>query len=205
MVSSRGLYGTNGVAATPFTQSPYTWDMNVGSLVTGAELHGLTITAAGTFAGGSTGLVGLNVVTTTAGSAGMWANAIYARVVEGTTKNVNGYISVAEFQAEVAQTTAPPCSIQILALNSAVTHTGMRSGSGMAYIGLHDYGSDAGVFNGQTSMNALFLFAEQTISGTDPDGTSLLAPNTIAISTHTIRFLIGATPYYIMCADTTHN
>lgn len=173
-----------------------------GTIVSG-ETHISDYAATGYLGGAGKSVVAQNIVLTTTGTAGMWASAIYAKVVEGTTKNVNGYISAAEFEVAVAGTYAPS-SIQILSLNSTVTNGSMKSGSGMAYIGLHDYGTDAGAALGATSMNALLRFGEQTI-GADADGASLLAANTLASSTHTIRFLIGDVAYYIMCANVTHN
>jgi len=148
-------------------------------------------------------LVAQNIVLTTAGTAGSWACGLYVKTVEGTTKNVNGYLNAAEFELSVAGTYSPS-DMCVLALNSTLTNTAMANCSHPAYIFLRDYGTAGGAALGATSMNNLFWFGDQTI-GADNDATSLLAANSIAISTHTIRFLIGNTPYYIMCANVTHN
>jgi hypothetical protein len=166
------------------------------------EVHAFDLKATGsTRSGGS--IVGHNIVLTTAGTAGTWASAIYAKVTEGTTKNINGYISAAELELAIGGT-YNPSDLGVLVLNSTITNTNLGNCTHKAYIYLRDYGTDSGAALGSTSMPNLFWFGDQTI-GSDSDGASLLAANTIASSTHTIRFLIGTTPYYIMCANTTHN
>jgi len=199
---SEGLRSSVGVGAPPFSKPPYVWDLNVGQAV-GVEKHGLELNATATLVASNSAIVGLNVTTTTAGSAGTWASAIYGKVVEGTTKNVNGYISVAELELSIAGT-YNPSDITVLCLNSTITNTALANCTHKAYMFLRDYGTDAGAALGSTSMPNLFWFGDQTI-GADTDGASLLAANTIASSTHTIRFLVGTTPYYIMCANVTHN
>jgi hypothetical protein len=208
---AEGLRSTVGAAATPFTKGPYTWDQKMAWTIAGTALgttpatedHAIEINHTGTQISAG-GCVGLNIVETTAGTAGAWSCGIYAKVVEGTTKNVNGYLNAAEFELSVAGT-YNPSDMCVMALNSTITNTAMANCSHPAYIYLRDYGTDGGTYGGSTSMKNLFWFGDQTISGSDQDAAALLAPNTIATSTHTIRFLIGSTPYYIMCANTTHN
>ena len=172
-----------------------------GTLVSG-ETHISDMAASGTLSSGK-GLVAQNIVLTTKGTAGSWACGLYVKTIEGTTKNVNGYLNAAEFELSVAGS-YNPSDMCVLALNSTLTNTAMSNCSHPAYIYLRDYGTAGGAALGATSMNNLFWFGDQTI-GSDTDGASLLAANSIAISTHTIRFLIGSTPYYIMCANVTHN
>jgi hypothetical protein len=172
-----------------------------GTLVSG-EVHVSDFAASGALLSGK-GLVAQNIVLTTKGTAGSWACGLYVKIVEGTTKNVNGYLNAAEFELSVAGT-YNPSDMCVLALNSTLTNTAMSNCSHPAYIYLRDYGTAGGAALGATSMNNLFWFGDQTI-GADADGASLLAANTIAANTHTIRFLIGNTPYYIMCSNVTHN
>jgi hypothetical protein len=169
--------------------------------ITGEE-HGVDIVNTGTLSSGDS-IVGLNIVTTPAGTAGTWASGIYAKVVQGTTKRVNGYLSVAELELSIAGT-YNPSDLAVLVLNSTITNTALVNCTHKGYIWLRDYGTDGGAALGSTSMPNLFIFMDQTI-GADTDGASLLAANTIASSTHTIRFVVGTTPYYIMCANVTHN
>jgi len=187
---TEGLRSSVGVAAPPFTKSPYTWEMDVLGIAAGAELHSLSINSAGTLGSGS-GLVGFNVITTTAGTAGSWACGIYAKVVEGTTKNVNGYLNAAEFELAVAGS-YNPSDMCVLALNSTITNSAMANCSHPAYMHIHEYGS--------ATMNNLFWFAE-AVKGADGDTTSLLAASVGPTANATIKFLIGDTPYWILCSS----
>ena len=155
---------------------------DAGAIPAGVERHNVEITASGEMASGS-GLVGLNIALTPIGTAGAWASAIYAKVVQGTTKRVNGYISGVEI--EVVNTNTNPSDWFPLVLNANSVANGQHS----AYIALRTYGSLA--------LNQFLWIEDQTI-GADNDVTSLVAANNPTAATHTLRIMIDDTAYYIM-------
>ena len=150
-----------------------------------SEEHGFDLAVTGTMASG-TGMVGLNVAVTPAGTAAAWVSGIYAKVTQGTTKRVDGYISGAEF--EVVNTNTNPSDWFPLVLNANSTNNGQHS----AYIALRSYGTLA--------LNQLLWIEDQTI-GSDGNTTSLVSANNPAACTHTIRFMIDNTAYWIMCVN----
>ena len=141
-----------------------------------------------------------NIILTTQGTAGSWACGLYVKTVEGTTKNVNGYINAVEFEVSVAGTYSPS-DICVMALNSTITNTALANCTHKAYMFLRDYGTAGGAALGATSMPNLFWFGDQTI-GNDGDTASLLTATSSAPTvTHMIRFIIGTTPYWINCSN----
>lgn len=152
--------------------------------VTGEE-HAMDITYTGILSSGDS-LVGLNVAVVPTGTAAAWVSGIYAKVTQATTKSVSGYISAAELEV-VQSGTYNPADWAVLVLNS---NNSIVSGSqaAAAYIFLRDYGSVA--------LPTLLRFYDATIAITDK--TTLLSTSAALASTHTIRMLIGTTPYWIL-------
>jgi hypothetical protein len=168
-----------------------------GTLVSG-EVHVSDFAASGALLSG-TSLIGQNLILTTKGTAGSWACGLYVKVIEGTTKNVNGYLNAAEFELSVAGS-YNPSDMCVLALNSTLTNTAMSNCSHPAYIYLRDYGTAGGAALGATSMSNLFWFGDQTI-GSDGDTASLLAASVSPTANMTIRFLVQGVPYWILCSN----
>jgi len=154
--------------------------------VTG-EQHGTDLDVAGKLSSGDS-LVGLNVTVTPTGTAGTWVSGIYAKVTQGNTKAVNGYISGAEL--EVINTANNVSDNFVLVLNS--NSSGNQRGQHESYIALRSYGTKA--------ANSFIWIEDQTI-GADNDVTSLIAANNPTAATHTIRIIVDDTAYYLMvCA-----
>lgn len=162
------------------------WTITPPAIAASAEEHGIEINYTGTMAS-SSGAVALNIAMTTAGTAGAWACGIFAKVIEGATKNVNGYLNAAEFELQVAATN--PSDYCVMALNSIIT-TSLCSHP--AYMYMRDYGT--------TAMQNLFWFADQAVGTTSK--TVLLSSTSDLAASHTIRFLISGTPYWILCNST---
>ena len=151
------------------------------------EEHGTSLAVAGVLSSGDS-LVGLNVAVTPTGTAGSWVSGIYAKVTQGSTKAVNGYISGAEL--EVINTADNVSDNFVLVLNS--NSSGNQRGQHESYIALRSYGTKA--------ANSFIWIEDQTI-GADNDVTSLIAANNPTAATHTLRFICDDTAYYLMvCA-----
>lgn len=146
-------------------------------------VYGNTVTFTGTMTS-SKDAVGQNIVLTTAGSSGNWAAALYAQVKQGTTKNVSGYLTAAEFEVTLAAV-SNVSEWAVMTLNSSDSNT---SGSVRSYIWLRDYGTLA--------MNSLLRFGDAQIGTTSK--TALLSTTSDLAASHTIRILIGSTPYWIL-------
>ena len=130
--------------------------------------------------------VGANLVTTTAGTAGSWASAIYAKIIQGTTKNVNGYLCAAEFELAIAGSyNSSDCAV--LVLNSTISNTGGAI-SHPAYIYIREYGSK--------KMDNLLWFGDATIGS---GKTTLLSTTSDLAATHTVKVLVGTTPLWVLC------
>jgi len=152
------------------------------------ERHNIEIASTPTFASGYSH-VGLNIVETTAGTAGAWACGIYSKVLQGSTKNIDGYLCAGEFEMNNSTTNGSAASCLTLDWINNGNHT-----STMAYIQLRDYGS--------TAQRCLFEFTDATI-GADSDTTTLITANNPTAATHCIRFTVKNVPYWIMCVNTT--
>jgi len=150
------------------------------------EKHGIDASITGTV-GSSGNVVGANIILTTAGSAGAWASAIYAKVVQGTTKNINGYLTAAEF--EVVNSNTNVSDWFVLGLNANSTTRGSHS----SFIAIRDYGS--------TSCNSLLWFGPEITAGSDGDTTALVAAASgVGTADYTIRILFHDTPLWIPCS-----
>ena len=158
--------------------------MGGGTLVSG-ETHVSDLAMSGALISGS-GLVGQNIVLTTKGTAGSWACGLYVKIIEGTTKNVNGYLNAAEFELVIAGSynASDAC---VIALNSTISNTGGAI-SHPAYIYIREYGTKL--------MHNLFWFGDAAIGS---GKTTLLSTAGDLATTHTIKVLIGDTPVWILC------
>lgn len=152
-----------------------------------AERHTVSVVSSGTLASGA-GLVGVNIAVTTAGTAGTWVSGIYAKVTQGATKNVNGYLCGAEF--EVINTANNVSDNFVLVLNS--NNSGGQRGQHESYIALRSYGSLA--------ANSFLWIEDQTI-GTN--NTAVLISSTGAKThSHSIRIIVDDTAYWLMVTST---
>lgn len=153
----------------------------------GTERHSVELVSTATMASGGN-YVNLNVVTTTGGTAGSWVSSIYAKITQGTTKNVNGYFCAAEF--EIVNGAANVSDNFCLVLN--YQNNGSGRGSHESYIAIRDYGSLA--------ATSLLWIADSTI-GTNVT-TSLMSTSTSDVTvTHCVRFYAGSTPYWFLVSS----
>jgi len=157
--------------------------------ITGEE-HGLATNYTGTLSSGDS-MVGINSRVTTAGSAATWVSGIYAKVTQGSTKNVNGYISGAEF--EVINSADNVSDWFPLVLNA--NNSGAQVGSHSSYIGLRDYGS--------TKIQSLLWIEDQTIGTLS--ATSLVSTTNDEAASHVLRIIIDDTPYWILLTSAVPN
>ena len=157
----------------------------------GTERHAVEIVSTATMASAGS-YVGLNIVTTTAGTAASWVAPLYCKVVQGSTKNVNGYLCAAEF--ELSNTAANESANFVIVLNS--TNSGANASGEKAYIALRDYGTAT------NAMAAFWLGPEiETAVGTK-SATALFSTNVATVATHHLRIVVNATPYFIMLTNT---
>jgi len=157
----------------------------------GTERHNVEVVSTPTMASAGN-YVGLNVVVTTAGTAASWVSGIYSKVVQGSTKNVNGYLCAAEF--ELTNSAANESANFVIVLNS--TNTGANPSGQKAYIALRDYGTAA------NSMALLWLGSEIEAAVGAKSATALFSTNVATVATHHLRIVVNATPYYIMLTNT---
>jgi hypothetical protein len=163
------------------------WDGTQFSVTTAlgtlaAEKHGLSLVVTGTLASGKS-MVGLNSQVTTAGTGGAWVSGIYAKVTQGATKNVNGYISGAEF--EVINTAANVSDWFVLVLNSNSSYMGSHT----AFIALREYGSaDIG----------RLLWAPEMAQGSNSDTAIFSSVASDSPCDRKMRVTIGTTDYWLM-------
>jgi len=173
-----------------------TTPINVAQTYVATELHAVEIAQTATQASGGN-MVTLNVAHTTAGTAGTWSAAVYAKITQGTTKNVTGYLTAAEF--EVVNSCATSGMWWVLTLN-ANNKAAAQAGSG--YIVLRDYGS--------TPCNVFLSLYDQTSFDTTSAKTSLLftrASPTIAEINVAIRctYDTAGTPFWLLGTRTAPN
>lgn len=152
------------------------------------EEHAFDVTMGGTCSSGD-GMVGGNFAVTPSGTAAAWVSGIYAKVTQGSTKAVSGYISAAEF--EVINSAANVSDWFVLVLNAS--NSGANQGSHSSYIALRDYGS-------LDIQSLLWVSTDHTI-GTNST-TALMSSTAAKTHSHSLRFIAGSTPYWIMCTST---
>jgi hypothetical protein len=156
----------------------------------GTERHNVELVSTATMASAGN-YVNLNVVTTTAGTAAAWVSSIYAKVIQGSTKNVNGYLCAAEF--ELVNSAANESANFVLVLNS--NNSGANPSGQRAFIAVRDYGT--------SDCDALFWFGQEIEDdvGTK-SATALFSTNVATVATHHLRIVVGGTPYFIMLTNT---
>jgi hypothetical protein len=191
-----GFYVGHWASADPFEYGLYAehvahgayYDIDHGTI--SGEEHGIDVVHTGTLSSGD-GMVGLNVVTTTAGTAGAWASGGYIKVLQGSTKNVNGYLSALEL--ELTNSAANVSDEFVLVLN--MSNSGANRGQHESYIALRDYGStDANSFLWVSSDHTIGTKSDTSLMTTFADGAHI---------THAIRILgPDATPYWMLCSST---
>lgn len=153
----------------------------------GTERHNVEMVSTPTMASAGN-YVNLNVTTTTAGTAAAWVSSIYAKITQGSTKNVNGYFCAAEL--ELVNSAANVSDNFVLVLN--YQNNGSGRGSHESYIALRDYGSLA--------ANSLLWIGDSTIGSNVT--TSLVSTSTSDVTaTHCVRFLVGSTPLWFICSS----
>lgn len=161
------------------------------TLITG-EQHALDIDFTGACSSGDM-MVAANFICTPTGTAASWCSGIYAKVVEGTTKSVNGYLCAAELELIIGAGDYNPSDCAVLVLNAQINNVNLANISHPAYVYLREYGASA--------MPNLFWFADQTV-GTNSEAVLLSTLNADQAASHTIKFLVGTTPYWILCTTT---
>jgi len=155
------------------------------------EVHGVEWNYTPTLASGGSA-VGVNIAVTTAGTAGSWASGFYSKVTQGTTKNVNGYISGGEI--EVVNTNTNPSDWFPLVLNANSTNNGSHS----SFIALRNYGTAV--------LNSLFWVGDAAlIDATGPDSTVLVSTLSGGKETtcdKAVRFIANGTPLWFLATST---
>lgn len=182
------FFGASGSSYMEWDESEDQFNVVVSSsrAVTGED-YGISVTYGGTLSSADS-VVGVNVAITTAGTAGTWVSGIYAKVTQGTTQNVSGYICGAEF--EVINTCAAPSHLSCLVLDANNSGGASEFGS---YIDLRDYG---------TNEPPLFLWAPEMDASTHGAGGDAKIWSTVASDSPCDRKLairVGTTAYWIMC------
>jgi hypothetical protein len=152
------------------------------------EVRGTDLAFTGSLYGSGSTAVGQNIVLTTAGTGGTWASALYAKISQGTTKNVAGYLCAAEFEISLAACTGGPAQFSVLTLNSADNNS---TATIRSFIWMREYGSLA-----NNAFVRFGLGSEFTVATTDK--TTLLSTAADLGVSHTLRILVGETPYWIL-------
>lgn len=154
--------------------------------ITGEE-HGLAVSYTGTLTSGDSIVAG-NFAAVPEGTGGQWVSGIYAKVTQGATKAVNGYISGAEF--EVINTADQVSDWFPLVLNAY--NSGAQMGTHASFIALRDYGS--------LELNSLLWFGDQSI-GTKSDTVLLTTFADGAHISHAIKMRIGDVDYWLLVSN----
>ena len=179
--------GSDAADYVRLVTTPY----NIAESSLATEVHAIELNYTPTLASGGSA-VGANVAVTTAGTAGVWASAFYGKVTQGTTKNVNGYISGAEF--EVINTNTNVSDWFPLVLNANSTNLGSHS----SFIALRNYGSAV--------LNSLFWVGDAAlINATAASSTvlvSYLAGGKETTCDRAVRFIADGTPLWLLASTT---
>jgi len=169
---------------------------NVAQTYVDTELHGWELAQTANFISGGS-IVGLNIVQTTGGTAGTWAAPLYCKVVQGTTKNVNGYITAGEFELSFSALASGNLSDHfVITLNYLNNDPNIANVQDHAYIALRDYGTASECRN-------LFWFADLETLGSV--NTRIISNAGAAYETNcntAIRIQVGTTPYWILATST---
>ena len=166
--------------------SPY----NIAQTYVATELHAVEINQTATHISGGN-MVALNVAQTTAGTAGAWSSAIYAKVTQGTTKNVNGYLSAIECELVNSNTNVSDWFPLVINANSTTL------GSHSSFIALRNYGTAV--------LNSLFWVGDAAlVDATGPDSAKLvstLGAGKETTCTHSVRFICDGTPLWLLASN----
>ena len=142
-------------------------------------------------------MVGLNVAVTTAGTAASWISGIYAKITQGSTKNVNGYLSAAEFELVSAANSASAMFTLVLNFSDNAT---AGVGSSRAFIALREYGTNA--------PPALFWLGQEFVAAVGATSNSVMWTTTGTGYEDNVDYAIrviagdGVTPYWIPICST---
>lgn len=165
------------------------YNVDLGTVT--SEEHAWSLATTGTLSSGDS-IVGANIVLTTGGTAGTWASALYAKTIQGTTKNVNGYLCAAEFELATGSVTGALSDNFVVVLNYNNADPDLTSVSHHGYFQLHSYGA----------TDPLYLFDIQDFSiGAKSDTDMLTTFADGAHISHAIHIKIGTTPYWILCSS----
>jgi len=170
MTAATTLYGGSATRGVSIVQ-------NLAAVTT--ESHGLSVTSTGTLESGEN-LVGVNSVTTPAGTGANWVSGVYGKV-DQNGDYVTGYISGGEFEVDNSSATAQNEMFPlVLDSNSAAYHPNS------AYIWGQDFGA--------AKMPNLLKITGTTIGTGNMVQTSA---DTDFVSTHSLKIMINGTAYYI--------
>jgi len=164
--------------------------LNVDAGAVSGEEHGWDLVNTGTLSSGDS-LVGANIVTTMAGTAGSWGCGLYVKAAQAS-KMVNGYICAVEF--ELNSVAAGASDNAVMVLNSSSNHSGSPPAC-TPYMMLREYGATpANVFarvfgdSGQGAVNAV-------------DATKLVSQAKAAHEADcdvVLRWMVGSTPVWLL-------
>lgn len=164
----------------------------VVTLPSTAEVRAVYIVGTPTMISGGN-YIGLDVRVTPAGTAGTWASAIYAKMTEGATKHINGYLCAAEF--ELSNAAPSPSNMAVLVLNATVSYTGTPPAC-IPYIMCRDYGS--------TDADIFVRFMDHTKATTD--GTKLVTSTAGGFESNVdiaVSCMYGTTKFWLLGSTTT--
>ncbi len=183
--------GQSPIDAYTTTKVPATYfETAISSVTTGEEWHGNEIVCTTVLTSGSS-YVGQNIVVTATGASGSWLTGSYTKVVyPANTLTSQGYVCAAEFEVNCTGTLQPgDFGVIVLDGNNANTFVMPRT----AWLWMNDFGA--------TPIRNLFRLSGIS-AGSDGDTTSLFAASTSgATLTHSLKFMVGTTPYWIMCSN----
>lgn len=164
---------------------------NVSAGAVSGEEHGWDLVNTGTLSSGDS-LVGVNVVTTGAGTAAAWVSGAYFKFAQAS-KTVNGYFCAAEFETVSVAVNASDHAV--IVLNATNNHTGSVPVS--PYIMLRDYGT--------THADCFVRIFNDTGQSGTTDATTLattVGDNYEQNTDYAIRCMLGSTPIWL-CASST--
>jgi len=163
-----------------------------GTITAGEEWHHNEIVCAPVLTAGSS-FVGQNIVVNAIGISGSWVSGSFTKVaIDPATFVGGGYISAAEFELAISGT-LQTCDFGVIVLDGAQSNTFSPVMPRGSFILINDWG-DTKIPNFVRVMN-------QSV-GSDGDTTSMFAASdSTRVSTHTLKIMVGTTPYWILCSS----
>lgn len=138
-----------------------------------------------------------SLTTTLAGTGGTWASAVFGSVTQGASAaSVTGYISAAEFETNMAQTSGTP-QWYVLSLNANGDETAGLRHANSAYMALWDYGS--------VKMGNLFYFASLGAVPATASTTAIVSKLSAGKETTcdaAVRFNVAGVQYWLLATTT---